>query len=47
VVHPLNQCDFRRCCDTETTWDAMAPSAPPNKDGVDGPNGIDVPHCGS
>src|SRR3954453_23565714 len=31
VVHPLNQCDFRRCCDTETTWDAMAPSATPDK----------------
>jgi hypothetical protein len=31
VVHPLNQCDIWCCCDTETTWEAMAPSAVPDK----------------
>jgi len=31
VVHPLNQCDFWRCCDTEATWAAMTPAAPPDK----------------
>ena len=28
VVHPLNQCDFWRCCDTETTWSTMADATP-------------------
>src|SRR3954453_18458933 len=31
VVHPLNQCDFWRCCDTEATWAAMTPAAAPDK----------------
>src|SRR4051795_11944672 len=31
MVYPLNQCDFWCCCGTETTWDAMAPSATPDK----------------
>src|SRR3954451_23991512 len=31
VVHPLKQYEVRRCCDTETTWHAMAPSATPDK----------------
>ena len=31
VVHPLNQCDIWRCCNTEATLDAMPPSAAPHK----------------
>src|SRR3982751_616903 len=31
VVHPLNQCEFWCCCDTEATWAAMTPAAAPDK----------------